>query len=83
MRIQDIKGEDVYKLILVEDYVAQVGQGTIPDYVNAWMGRNDVAVILRRKVWERELRALAEARPLKQWTCSPKLSAVQDIGIPV
>ena len=83
LRIQDIKGEDVYKLILVEDYVAQVGQGTIPDYVNAWMGRNDVAVILRRKVWERELRALAEARPLKQWTCSPKLSAVQDIGIPV
>jgi hypothetical protein len=24
-------------------------------------------VILKRRIWEREMRALAEGRPLKQW----------------
>ena len=28
---------------------------------------NDAVVILFRKIWERELRALSESRPLKQW----------------
>jgi hypothetical protein len=37
------------------------------DQNNFHLGRNDVVVILFRKIWERELRALSEARPTKQW----------------
>ena len=59
---------DFYSLFWVEDYVVQVGQGFIADRSNERLGRTDVGVILLRKIWERELRALAEGRPLKQWT---------------
>jgi hypothetical protein len=32
MRIRDVEVPDVYKLIQVENYVAQVGQGATPDH---------------------------------------------------
>jgi 5,5'-dehydrodivanillate O-demethylase oxygenase subunit len=54
-------------LIDVQDYVALVAQGTIVDREHERLGRSDVGVMLLRKLWERELRALAEGRPLKQW----------------
>lgn len=54
-------------LINLEDDVVQAGQGAIPDHENEHLGRSDAGVVLRRRVWERELRALAEGRPLKQW----------------
>ena len=53
--------------VQVEDYLVLVGQGAIPDRGREHLGRSDVLVILRRKIWERELRALAEGRPLKKW----------------
>jgi hypothetical protein len=31
------------------------------------LGRSEVGVILFRKIWQRELSALAEGRPLKKW----------------
>ena len=67
LRIRDVEVPDVYKLIQVEDYVAQVGQGHTPDHSKDRLCRNDIAVVLLRKVWERELRALVEGRRLKQW----------------
>ena len=36
------------------------------------LGRSDVGIILIRKIWERELRALAAGRPLKQWAAPPR-----------
>ena len=50
----------------VEDYLAQVGQHH-PDHSLDRLGRMDTGVHLLRKVWERELRALHEGRPLTQW----------------
>jgi hypothetical protein len=47
--------------------VAQVGQGAIADQSQFLLGRNDAVVILFRKIWERELWALAEGRSTKQW----------------
>jgi 5,5'-dehydrodivanillate O-demethylase len=47
----------------------------IADRERERLGRSDKAVILLRKIWERELRALAEGRPLKQW-CWPGHVAV-------
>ena len=54
----------------LEDYVTQVGQGHIADRDHEHLGRNDTKIILRRKILQREVRALAEGRPTKQWTSS-------------
>ena len=49
------------------DLTTMVGQGVVADRANDRLGRGDAGVILVRKMWERELQALAEGRPLKQW----------------
>jgi 5,5'-dehydrodivanillate O-demethylase len=59
--------------VMVEDEIAQTGQGQIPDRVNEHLGRSDTGVILLRKIWERELRALAQGQPTKQWTYRPEM----------
>jgi 5,5'-dehydrodivanillate O-demethylase len=59
--------KDKISLVHTQDYVAQVGQGPVADRAQEHLGRSDVGVILFRKIWERELRALAEGRPLKKW----------------
>jgi 5,5'-dehydrodivanillate O-demethylase len=59
--------KDKISLVHTQDYVAQVGQGSRADRGEEHLGRSDVGVILFRKIWERELRALAEGRPLKKW----------------
>jgi 5,5'-dehydrodivanillate O-demethylase len=68
----EAKAEDfdlsLVDLVNLQDDLAQVGQGVIPDCENELLGQTDVGVILVRKLWERELQALAEGRPLKKWT---------------
>jgi 5,5'-dehydrodivanillate O-demethylase len=54
----------------IEDMVAQAGQARIQDRGNERLGRTDVGVILMRKLWSRELRALLEGKPLKAWRYS-------------
>jgi 5,5'-dehydrodivanillate O-demethylase len=56
-----------YNGFAIEDYVTQVGQGRIADRVNERLGRTDARVIFKRRLWLRELRALEEGRPLKDW----------------
>ncbi|HEY7320745.1 MAG TPA: Rieske 2Fe-2S domain-containing protein [Candidatus Binatia bacterium] len=58
---------DKISLVHTQDYVAQVGQGALANRGREHLGRSDTGVILFRKIWERELRALAEGRPLKKW----------------
>jgi 5,5'-dehydrodivanillate O-demethylase len=57
-------------LVRVQDDIAQVSQGLIADRDNERLGLADVGVIAIRKLWRRELAALAEGRPLKQWSRS-------------
>lgn len=57
-----------YYSFWIEDYVTLVGQGAIPERHNDRLGRTDVGPILVRKLWQRELRALAGNEPIKQWT---------------
>ena len=59
--------KDKISLVHTQDYVAQVGQGSRAERAQEHLGRSDVGVILFRKIWERELRALADGRPLKKW----------------
>ncbi len=64
------KGLSTATLFSVEDYLMQVGQGVV-DRSKDKLGRVDVGVMLMRKIWERELQAFAEGRPLKQWKTAP------------
>jgi 5,5'-dehydrodivanillate O-demethylase oxygenase subunit len=59
--------KDKISLVHAQDYVAQVGQGSRADRAREHLGRSDAGIILFRRIWERELRALAEGRPLKKW----------------
>jgi 5,5'-dehydrodivanillate O-demethylase len=69
LRFQDLDQyfNDKIALVHTQDYIAQVGQGSIADRGEEHLGRSDLGIILFRKIWERELRALAQGRPLKKW----------------
>jgi 5,5'-dehydrodivanillate O-demethylase len=66
-------------LVNIQDHVAQEGQGAIPDRHFERLGRADVAVILLRQIWRRELRALAEGKPLKIWSRPERLVATSGV----
>jgi 5,5'-dehydrodivanillate O-demethylase len=59
--------------VMLEDEVAQAGQGAIAFRGQEHLGRSDRGVFLLRKIWERELKNLAAGRPLKQWTYRPDM----------
>jgi 5,5'-dehydrodivanillate O-demethylase oxygenase subunit len=59
--------------VMIEDEIAQTGQGRIAARSNEHLGRSDRGVFLLRKIWERELRNLAEGRPIKQWIYRPDM----------
>jgi 5,5'-dehydrodivanillate O-demethylase oxygenase subunit len=77
-RIHDI--EDRPDIVNIQDHVAQEGQGAIPDRNVERLGRSDAAIILMRKIWLRELRALAEGRPLKTWALPEGLLATSGVS---
>ncbi|HEY3117137.1 MAG TPA: Rieske 2Fe-2S domain-containing protein [Chloroflexota bacterium] len=51
----------------IGDDVTQVGQGPIPDREHERLGTSDSGLILLRKLWQRDLRALAGGRPPTEW----------------
>jgi 5,5'-dehydrodivanillate O-demethylase oxygenase subunit len=59
--------------VMLEDEIAQTGQGAIAVRSNEHLGRSDRGVFLLRKIWERELRNLAEGRAIKRWTYRPDM----------
>lgn len=76
MRFEEINDQtDILHLTLLEDYVVQVGQGAAADRGRDTLGRLDVGVLLMRKIWERELKSLAEGKTLKSWSPAGKLHA--------
>jgi 5,5'-dehydrodivanillate O-demethylase len=54
-------------IVRLQDDIAQIGQGRIVDRERERLGRADAGVIMIRKLWARELQALADGRPLKEW----------------
>jgi 5,5'-dehydrodivanillate O-demethylase len=72
LRLADVDPTCV-DLVRLQDDVAQVGQGRIADRSRERLGRGDVGVIMIRKLWARELQALAEGRPPTQWVRSDDL----------
>lgn len=59
--------------VMLEDEIAQTGQGAIAMRGNEHLGRSDRGVILLRKIWQRELDNLAEGRPVKNWQYRPEM----------
>jgi len=76
LRIEDIQELEANygHLFNVQDYVAQVGQGVFACHNDEHLGREDVEVIMLRKLYRREMRALAEGRPLTVWKRPERLS---------
>ena len=62
------------RLFNIQDYVSQVGQGAIPDRSQWHFGQEDITVRMIEMLWQRELRNLAEGRPIKQWRRSGTLA---------
>lgn len=62
-------------IVAIQDLVTQMGMGTLPDRSKERLGRSDALVVLVRRIYERELAALAEGRPQKQWRWTPSLVA--------
>jgi len=58
------------KLLVIEDAVAQSGQGRIADRGIEHLGRTDVGIVRMRRVFDRELRAIIGGKPLKDWRYS-------------
>ena len=67
LRREDVDQETT-EFLRVQDDVSQVGQGVIADRKNERLGHCDAGIIMIRKLWRRELQALAEGQPLKEWT---------------
>jgi 5,5'-dehydrodivanillate O-demethylase len=77
IRIPDI--EDKSYIHWIQDYVIQVGQSPI-EQRRECLGDTDEIIILQRKIWEREIKALAEGKPTKQWTRTRKLAEMRSSG---
>jgi 5,5'-dehydrodivanillate O-demethylase len=58
-------------LILVQDAIVTCGLGAITDRSREHLGQTDVAVILLRQLWRRQLRALRAGKPLAPFAGSP------------
>jgi len=63
-------------IVRLQDDIAQIGQGLIADRRIERLGRSDVGVIAIRKLWNRELAALDQGRPLKAWRRDPSIYPV-------
>jgi 5,5'-dehydrodivanillate O-demethylase oxygenase subunit len=66
IRIQDID-PNYPGLFVVQDNVALAGQGRIVDRSKDWLGQSDKGIILLRRLWERELKKIADGKPIKNW----------------
>jgi phenylpropionate dioxygenase-like ring-hydroxylating dioxygenase large terminal subunit len=73
IHIEELK--DHPDIVGIQDDVAQLGQGIIADRENEYLGRSDVGIVLLRRLWLRELDALAAGRPTKAWRWSRDLAA--------
>jgi 5,5'-dehydrodivanillate O-demethylase oxygenase subunit len=68
--LEVLSGKSTFERITnprLQDTVICVGQGAIADRSAERLGRSDAAVILLRRIWRRELRLLAEGKPLTQF----------------
>jgi 5,5'-dehydrodivanillate O-demethylase len=78
-RIEDLR-HHIPDVVRLQDDVVLVAQGAIPDRDQEHPGRSDVGVIHLRKIWRRELQAVAEGRPPKRWSRPVELVATTGLN---
>lgn len=84
IRVQDIPqvledGLSDSRLFNVQDYVSQVGQGTFGLlFADEHLGRNDAQVSMIRRLYRRELQALADGVELKVWSVPEDLTILHE-----
>lgn len=66
-------------LLGIQDDVALGAQAPLHERPPDRLGRSDVQVILLRKIWARELRALAAGGELKKWNCPADLTVTSGV----
>ncbi|WP_322060134.1 Rieske 2Fe-2S domain-containing protein [Paraburkholderia sp. J63] len=54
-------------LPIIQDTVSIGGQGAIVDREQENLGQSDVGIAMLRRIWAREMKAIAEGTPPKQW----------------
>lgn len=67
-------------LIYIQDNVTQIGQSVIADREHEHLGTADAAIILLRKIWQRELRRLATNETLTSWKIPRHIEAVSGVA---
>jgi 5,5'-dehydrodivanillate O-demethylase oxygenase subunit len=73
-RIDELKNQTP-SLVTLQDDVALRGQGVIPDREHDCLGSADNSVIMMRNIWSRELKALRDGTPMRQWFRPERLIA--------
>jgi 5,5'-dehydrodivanillate O-demethylase oxygenase subunit len=66
MRLEDVDPSRV-NVIFLQDDVAQMGVGPVATRGQERLGRGDVALILQRRLWVRELSRFATGEALTEW----------------
>ncbi len=67
------------QFITVQDYVAVRGQGVIADRASENLSTSDAGIVFLRKIFLREMQAIREGRPTKQWR---RLEEKYDLPVP-
>jgi 5,5'-dehydrodivanillate O-demethylase len=76
--LADVRANEEYPAIVrIEDQCAQPGQGVIADRSAEWLGKSDRGIIFFRKIWSRELQALAETGATKAWAFMERMPAAK------
>lgn len=79
--IEDFRGQ-VPDIVRLQDDVVLTAQGAIPNRRNDYLGRSDTGVVMLRRIWQRELAALAAGTPLKEWKRPSHLVATNGLAEP-
>jgi 5,5'-dehydrodivanillate O-demethylase len=68
MTLEDLPNEmSAYTSFTIEDYVTQVGQGSVRERGPELVSTSEERIILLRRLWLREVNALMDGRPLTDW----------------
>jgi 5,5'-dehydrodivanillate O-demethylase len=78
LNVEDVKDLGA-NVVFFQDEVALRAQGSVDSHNNEHLGPADSLVALQRELWARELTALAEGQPLKQWTRPAQLIATAGV----
>ena len=66
-------------IVMIQDAISCVGQGAARDRESDILGASDRVVSMIRRLWTREMRAIAEGRPVKHWKAPRDLRTTRGI----